>query len=640
MILKQRILTKNDCYRSGRTITPVCMQLHTIGTAQNSASALADYWNQPGVQACVHYCVDAETEGLVYQFLPDNYRSWADAGVGNNTAITVELMESDYMKYSGGANYTITNETKFKADVTRAYNTAVEFFASKCKEYGWDPEERMSNGLHRVFSHDEGRRAGLSSAHVDPTHIWNRYGWTMDKFRADVKAKMGKVEPEKEVTGLPVSKQDFISKVATIASDLWDTLGILPSVVIAQCCLETGYGLGSDATELVTRNNLLGMKSDLINNTWSSFTVWDGKSFYKRTPEVVGGKTIYINDSFRVYKNYRNCIEDYEQFLRNVQSGGKYKYRQVIGMTDPQEVITAISKGGYATDPSYITKVMSIIKENNLTQYDPKGEVSVMYKVGTAWKDGKCMDQIGAYEKKENALNACALAGMGKYKVFSDGKLVWPTAKTTIPQKAVRWAKAIAADNTHGYNNTAGKRTGNPDYACSSYVAGAYRAAGLTKIPANEYTANMRKDFLAAGFVDVSKSVNLRTGNGMEIGDVVLVPGKHTEMVADAKHNLLGARGEATGGAANGKAGDQSGGEIALAKWWDDGWKYCLRYNGKEEKKAEPTYIVQAGSFQYLDNAEIMLKRVQRVVADAFIVTRCRPGRSPIRRTLRPEWTC
>jgi len=44
----------------------------------------------------------------------------------------------------------------------------------------------MSNGLYRVYSHDEGRRLGLSSAHVDPTHIWNRYGWTMDKFRADV----------------------------------------------------------------------------------------------------------------------------------------------------------------------------------------------------------------------------------------------------------------------------------------------------------------------------------------------------------------------------------------------------------------------------------------------------------------------
>jgi len=73
--------------------------------------------------------VDAETPRLVYQFLPDDRRAWADAGFGNSSLITVELMESDYMKYTGGANYIITNEPKFKADVTRAYNTAVEFFA-------------------------------------------------------------------------------------------------------------------------------------------------------------------------------------------------------------------------------------------------------------------------------------------------------------------------------------------------------------------------------------------------------------------------------------------------------------------------------------------------------------------------------
>lgn len=189
-ILKN-ILTNNDCYRSGRTINPIGMQLHTIGTGQNTASSLASYWNQGGIEACVHYCVDAEQEDLVLQFLPDNYRSWADAGFGNGNAITVELMESDYMRYTGGASYTVTDEAKFKADVTRAYNTAVKFFAQKCKEYGWDPQEKLGNGLHRVFSHDEGRRLGLSSGHVDPTHIWDRYGWTMDQFRADVKKAMG-----------------------------------------------------------------------------------------------------------------------------------------------------------------------------------------------------------------------------------------------------------------------------------------------------------------------------------------------------------------------------------------------------------------------------------------------------------------
>lgn len=365
--------------------------------------------------------------------------------------------------------------------------------------------------------------------------------------------------------GIPASKSDFIKKVAGICAELWPDLQILPSVVIAQCCLETGYGLGPDAVELVERNNLLGMKSDLINSTWSTFSTWNGESFVKVTPEVVGGKTIYINDSFRVYPDYRTCIEDYEQFLRNVKNGAGYKYRVIVGMTDPEQVITAISKGGYATDPSYITKVMRLIREDDLTKYDPKMEKKTM----------------------------------------------------TIPEKAVQWALKTAADDTHGYNNTKGKRTGNPDYACSSFVAAAYRAAGLTSIPANAYTASMRKQFLAAGFEDVTDKVNLKTGKGMLPGDVVLNPGKHVEMVANKKLQLVGARGEATGGAENGKAGDQ-GGEIAVTNWFDFGWRFCLRYPTKT-KPVKVTYIVQAGLYKVKANADKALQRVRSVVPDAFI---------------------
>ena len=386
-----------------------------------------------------------------------------------------------------------------------------------------------------------------------------------ETFRRMITGQEAVPELKQEPTGpngIPKSKKSFIKDISQICIDLWPDLQILPSVVIAQCCLETGYGLGSDAVELVKRNNLLGMKTDLINSTWKTFSVWQGESFVKRTPEVINGKTTYINDSFRVYTDYRNCIEDYMQFLRNVRNNNGYKYRAVIGDTDPERVITTISQGGYATDPAYIKKVMAIIKENDLTQYDP--------------------------------------------------------VKTkSVPEKAVEWALATAADNSHGYDNTKGARTGYPDYACSSYVAAAYRAAGLTSIPANAYTASMWKQFLAAGFEDVTDKVNLKTGKGMLPGDVVLNPGKHVEMVANKKLQLVGARGEATGGAANGKVGDQ-GGEIAVTNWFDFGWRFCLRYP-TEKKKETVTYIVQAGLYKVKANADKALQRVKSVVPDAFI---------------------
>lgn len=53
-----------------------------------------------------------------------------------------------------------------------------------------------------------------------------------------------------------------------------------------------------------------------------------------------------------------------------MQNAYGYKYRKISGMVDPEKVITAISQGGYATDPNYITSVMRVITQYNLTKYD------------------------------------------------------------------------------------------------------------------------------------------------------------------------------------------------------------------------------------------------------------------------------
>ena len=745
MVIQQNILTKNDCYKSGRTITPICMQLHTIGTAQNSAASLASYWNQSGIQACVHYAIDAEQEGLVLQFLPDNRRSWADGGFGNGNAITVELMESDYMRYTSGANYSVTNEAKFKTDVTRAYNTAVQFFAQKCKEYGWNPQEKMSNGLHRVFSHDEGRRLGLSTSHVDPTHIWGRYGWTMDKFRSDVvKAMGGKVVEElvtkeqlyrvrkswsdvnsqifagslngakdvvnthpgyyvfdssgklvygnpdatssaatsSEAKGIPASKEDYIAKVSKIAVELYKETKILPSVVIGQTCLENGYGLASDAIELTKRNNLLGMKAELLNSTWKEYSVWDGTSFTKRTPEVYNGKLTYINDAFRVYRDYENCIRDYEMFLLHVKSGGKLKYADVAGMTDPKSVITIISQRGYATDPAYITKVMKIINENNLTRYDQEAFASVYNnkkedkpvadttKTTTTSSTSNKVKWTGYIKRDKSIVRKAAGASKKQIAVLNKGDKVgvcgttksaagntWYLVKygsnkygyifgkrvsktyvappKTIPGKAAENAIKIANDNSHGYNNSYSGRGGNPDYACSSFVTDCFIKAGVNfGVTCDKvFTSDMKKIFTSHGFTDVSGKVNLKNGINMKVGDVVVKPGSHVEIfVGNGK--LAGARGNAPAmKPENGKAGDQTGGEIAVSGYYYFGQTICLRYTADEKKTTvtttttttpllvkptKPQYRVQLGVFGLIDNAIQLTNKAKVAGFDAM----------------------
>ena len=192
--IEKNYLTENRCYQTGAVCEKIGVQIHTIGTGQGTAQAVADYWNQGAVSACVHYCVDADIPGKVLQFLPENIRSWADAGWGNNHLITVEICESDYISYSGGANYSMINSDKARTDIMRGYRTAAELCVSICERYGWNPQAKLGNGMYVISSHAEGAAAGLSSNHADPAHIWSRFGLSMDGFRTDV-AKMMRTEP-------------------------------------------------------------------------------------------------------------------------------------------------------------------------------------------------------------------------------------------------------------------------------------------------------------------------------------------------------------------------------------------------------------------------------------------------------------
>lgn len=479
----KNLLTKSSCYNSGKRITPNSIQLHTIGTAQDEAQALADYWNQPNIQACVHYCVDAKTAGKVLQFLPDDYRSWADAGYGNNNSITVELMESDCMRYTSGANYAVTDSAQFKANILTAYNTAVEFFAMKCKEYGWDPTEKMPNGLHRVFSHDEGRQLGLSSAHVDPTHVWGKFGLTMDQFRQDVKDFMttgvlSPTEPEPtklyrirkswkneksqvgayssldnakkacppgykvfdekgkqvyanatKVVGTQFSvfkgltEKEAAEKLLSLVHDT-DKSGILYSVTTAQAILESGYV----TTQLSQANNIFGMKTTLSGNTWEN-SAWDGKSFVtiRTAEEYTEGSISYIDADFRKYACLEDSVKDHSAYLLGAKNGDKKRYEGLTDCKNYKDAITLIKNGGYATDSKYVDKICNIIERYNLARYDKElvaeeVEVPVEQNNNTEPKDPEPATKTQYYRVGQDWRNGVCVGQIGAYLVLDNAK--------------------------------------------------------------------------------------------------------------------------------------------------------------------------------------------------------------------------
>lgn len=144
----------------------------------------------------------------------------------------------------------------------------------------------------------------------------------------------------------------------------------------------------------------------------------------------------------------------------------------------------------------------------------------------------------------------------------------------SVIERAVSWARQIAADDSHGYDQA--HRQG-PDYDCSSLLINAYKQAGVPLTCT--YTGNMRSDMLRHGFTDVAGSVNMTTGAGLQPGDVLLNERNHTAMyIGDGKlvQASINERGTTTGG----QTGDQTGREICERSYYNYPWDCVLRYVG------------------------------------------------------------
>ena len=147
-----------------------------------------------------------------------------------------------------------------------------------------------------------------------------------------------------------------------------------------------------------------------------------------------------------------------------------------------------------------------------------------------------------------------------------------------VIESAAAYAQNIAADDSHGYDQAG--RWG-PDYDCSSLVISAFRKAG---VPLScTYTGNMRGDMLRCGFEDVTGSVDLNTGAGLERGDVLLNHVHHTSLYIGGGQ-LVQASINEHGTTTGGQTGDQTGREICTRGYYNYPWDCVLRYTEEEQE--------------------------------------------------------
>lgn len=158
----------------------------------------------------------------------------------------------------------------------------------------------------------------------------------------------------------------------------------------------------------------------------------------------------------------------------------------------------------------------------------------------------------------------------------------------TVIDNAVDCALSIANNSKYGYDQ--GSRWG-PNYDCSSFVISAWKQAGVDTGATT--TNDMYECFTAKGFKDVTSSVTLSSGSGLQKGDVLLNTASHTAMYignGQIVHASINENGSTTGG----ESGDQTGKEICTRSYYNKPWNYVLRYPGGSTNSG--TITVAAGS--------------------------------------------
>ena len=201
---------------------------------------------------------------------------------------------------------------------------------------------------------------------VDPEVIPKKEAVVVVKEKVVVKKPIEVVQLSQEQKA-----QAYIDKFAPIAQDEMRQYQIPASITLAQGILESGVGFGRLAVE---GNNHFGIK---CHRGWN------------------GGKMYHDDDAkgecFRTYDDPAESYRDHSVFLSGRQ---RYAFLFKLNKKDYVAWAKGFKKAGYATDPKYPKKIISIIERYKLYKYDSKKGAKIV-------KNEK-IDMVISKNKKNN----------------------------------------------------------------------------------------------------------------------------------------------------------------------------------------------------------------------------------------------
>jgi LysM repeat protein len=154
-------------------------------------------------------------------------------------------------------------------------------------------------------------------------------------------------------------QRDFILSLAVDARESQRLTGVPASVTLAQAILESDWGRSRLAREA---KNLFGIKAHTRPGTAGVYRIG--------TWEVEGGANVIRNEPFRAYGTFVESIADHGRWFHQ-----QPRYAGALAVRDdPRAFAYAIAAAGYATDPVYATKLVTLMERHGLEVYDVESQ--------------------------------------------------------------------------------------------------------------------------------------------------------------------------------------------------------------------------------------------------------------------------
>lgn len=155
--------------------------------------------------------------------------------------------------------------------------------------------------------------------------------------------------------------KEFVSLLRRQAEHAHNATGIPVEVMLAQAALETGW-LTRTVKDRVTgadSMNLFNIKGKGPAGHVTSSVI-----------EYVKGRKVWQDARFRAYNSYEESFEDYASLIAEAP-----RYAAAMAAKhDPIAFAWQLQAGGYATDPHYARKVLSVMHKNILPHLSEKPE--------------------------------------------------------------------------------------------------------------------------------------------------------------------------------------------------------------------------------------------------------------------------